>query len=84
MFSEVVVKVCADSWLDNKKATVMHFEMGNFVKLVKFCQKSIFSPQGCFSSFCQFFVKNEIFWSSLMVAFGGVYIIGVVLKLSCS
>ena len=40
-----MVNVRADSRQNNKKATVLQFKIGNFVK---FRQKSIFSPQGWF------------------------------------
>jgi len=34
-----LMNVCADLWPNNKKATVLPFKMGDFVK---FCQKNIF------------------------------------------
>jgi len=50
------LKVCADLRQNNKKSTVLQLKMGEFVK---FCQKSIFLPQGKFSSFCQVFHQKR-------------------------
>jgi len=61
-----VVKVCTDSWQNNKNATiVLQFRISNFYK---FRQKSIFSPQVVvFCRFVSFSSKNEILWSLMMM-----------------
>jgi len=55
-----LLKVCADSQPDNKKATVLQFKREIFLNFVKIYQKSIFLPR------LWFFIKNEILWSSHM------------------
>ena len=67
MYSGAVVKVYADSQQNNKKLTILHFKMGDFAKFRHFLQKTICSPQGRFLVIRQFFVKNEILWSQLIV-----------------
>jgi len=66
IFSAAMMKVCADSWQNNKKATVLPFKTGNFFN---YRQKIIFLPQGWFLSFCQFFDKNKILQSLVMPNF---------------
>ena len=61
IFSEHVVKVCADSCAYNEKTSALQFKTGDFVK---FCKKNkYFHHKAYFSSFRQFFVKNKILWS---------------------
>ena len=55
-------KVCADSRQTDKKATVLQFKTGDFVKFCHISSKiNIFATKVVIRHFVSFFVKNETF-----------------------
>ena len=58
VFSEAVLKVCTDSWLNNTRATVLQFKTRDFPK---FCQRFnyYFHHKSGFLSLCQLFQADH-------------------------
>ena len=61
------MKFRADLRPNNGKATILLFKTDDFVKFNQILSKiNIFSARVFFSSFYQFFIRNEIFWSLII------------------